>query len=440
MKSTDEERVSATERRFRKYVDGLAEVIGHADRVEPLRGYTLGLLLPGDRKSVEPMAARIGPQNVRSTHQSLHHFVSSASWSDRQVLAKVREAVLPAIERHGAIQTWIIDDTGIPKKGTRSVGVAHQYCGQLGKQANCQVAVSLSIANTFASLPISYRLYLPQEWADDAERRQTAGVPVETRFATKTQMAVAQLRTACSDGVPRGVVVADAAYGNDTNFRQDVTDLGLTYMLAIQGSTTVWRPGEQPLPPAKRTSQRGRAPSTLRRTKHHAPIAVEELAAELPAATFRTITWREGSNAPLRSRFAAVRVRPAHRDTQRSIPRAEEWLLIEWPKDAPKPRKYWLCTANHDATLASLVTLAQSRWRIERDYQELKDEIGLNHYEGRSWRGFHHHATLCIAAYAFLIAERGAFSPSADIRARLRQPKVSDDFRPRGASGARRTS
>jgi SRSO17 transposase len=425
---------SATERRFSQYLDALGDVLGHADRVSPLRAYTTGLLLPGDRKSVEPIAARVAPERVRSAHQSLHHFVSTASWSDRAMLAKVRALVLPQIERHGPIRTWIVDDTGIPKKGQHSVGVAHQYCGQLGKQANCQVAVSLSVANAFASLPIDFRLYVPTSWTDDPERSRRAGIPADVRFQTKAQIALQQLRSACAADIPRGVVVADAAYGNDTEFREGITALGLPYMMAVQGTTSVWRPGEAPLPPLKRSSTRGRAPSLLRRTARHAPISVLELAHELPASAFRTITWREGTNAPLRSRFAVVRVRPAHRDTLRSTPREEEWLLIEWPKDEKEPRKYWLSTLPADATPSQLVTLAQSRWRIERDYQELKDELGLNQYEGRSWRGFHHHATLCIAAYGFLVAERGAFSPSGDIRAELSQPAVPDDYRPRGAA------
>lgn len=350
------------------------------------------------------------------------------------MLAKVRELVLPQIERYGPITTWIVDDTGIPKKGQHSVGVAHQYCGQLGKQANCQVAVSLSVANDFASLPIDFRLYVPKNWTDDPERSRRAGIPADVRFSTKPQIALQQLRSACATDIPRGVVVADAAYGNDTEFREEITALGLPYMMAVQGTTSVWRPGEAPLPPQKRSTTVGRPPTLVRRTRRHAPISVVELAHELPATAYHSITWREGTNAPLRSRFAAVRVRPAHRDTLRNAPREEEWLLIEWPKDDEHPRKLWLSTAPADATLSQLVSLAQSRWRIERDYQELKDELGLNQYEGRSWRGFHHHASLCIAAYGFLVAERGSFSPSGDIRAELSQPPVPDDYRPRGSA------
>lgn len=428
--------LSATERRFKKYVDNLASALGHADRVTPFRSYTTGLLLPGDRKSVEPMAARLTPDRVRATHQSLHHFVAQAEWSDRAIMSKVYEAVLPAMQRHGPIRTWIVDDTGIPKKGTLSVGVAHQYCGNLGKQANCQVAVTLSVANDFASLPIAHRLYVPDEWAGDKKRRAKAGVPREIRFATKPQIALAQIRAARAAGVIPGVIVADAAYGNNTVFRDEITEMGLQYIVSVQSSTTVWRTGEAPLPPRRRKAGPGRQATLLRRTARHAPIALAELAAELPSRAFRTITWRQGTQAPLESRFAAVRVRPAHRDTLRSTARDEEWLLIEWPKGEAAPRKYWLSTLPDSTTRHGLVQFAQSRWRIERDYQELKDELGLGHYEGRSWRGFHHHATLCIAAYGFLIAERGAFSPGGDVRTAFRQSPLSNDFRPRGASRA----
>jgi len=436
MSSEQKRALSATERRFKKYVDKMAQALGHADRVTPFRSYTTGLLLPGDRKSVEPMAARLAPDRVRAAHQSLHHFVAQAEWSDRVMLSKVYEAVLPAMQRHGVIRTWIVDDTGVPKKGSQSVGVAHQYCGQLGKQANCQVAVTLSVANDFASLPIAHRLYVPKEWAEDQGRRAKAGIPREIRFATKPQIALEQIRAAQAAGVVPGVIVADAAYGNDTVFRDEINKLGLQYIVSVQSNTTVWRTGEAPLPPRRRKAGPGRPATLLRRTARHAPVSLAELAAELPSSAFRTITWRQGTQAPLESRFAALRVRPAHRDTLRRTAREEECLLVEWPNGEAVPRKYWLSNLPTSTTPHELVQLAHSRWRIERDYQELKDELGLGHYEGRSWRGFHHHATLCIAAYGFLIAERGAFSPGSDIRAAFRQSPLPDDFRPRGASRA----
>src|SRR5947209_10198230 len=217
-----------SEARFAGYVDGLVGVVGHADRAGPLEAYCMGLMLPAERKSVEPMAAITAPTRTAAQHQSLLHFVGQAPWSDQAVLDKVREMVLPSIERHGPIEAWIIDDTGFPKKGRHSVGVARQYCGQLGKQDNCQVAVSLSIANHDASLPVAYQLYLPKDWAKDRARRRKAGVPKEIRFKTKPQIALEQLRWACAAGLPRGVVLMDAGYGANTDLRATITTLGLS--------------------------------------------------------------------------------------------------------------------------------------------------------------------------------------------------------------------
>jgi len=226
----------ASEARFAAYVEGLAGVIGHADRIGPLRDYCTGLMLPGERKSVEPMAAKTAPARTAAQHQSLLHFTNIASWSDEKVLAKVREMVLPAIEQQGPIEAWIIDDTSFPKQGTHSVGVHHQYCGQLGKQANCQVAVSLSIANHCASLPIAYRLYLPTVWAQDMARRDKASVPADIGFKTKPEIALEQLRWACEAGVPGGVVLMDTAYGNDSRLRTGIVTLGLSYVAGIRTS------------------------------------------------------------------------------------------------------------------------------------------------------------------------------------------------------------
>ena len=425
-----------SDERFSIYVEGLASVIGHADRVNPLRDYCTGLMMPCARKSVEPMAAVTAPARTAAQHQSLLHFVGQASWSDEKVLAKVCATVRPAMERDGPIEAWIIDDTGFPKKGKHSVGVARQYCGQLGKQDNCQAAVSLSIANRQASLPVRYRLYLPQEWADDAARRRRAYVPEEIVFETKPEIALEQLRWACKAGLPRGVVLLDAGYGNHTNLRTQISALGLSYAAGILSNSSVWAPGTKPLPP-KRWSGRGRPPTRPRRSAKHKPVSVKQLALALPRRAWQTIGWREGSAAPLSSRFARVRVRAAHRGKLH----AEEWLLIEWPKGEKEPTKYWLSTLPRDIAFERLVDLAKLRWRIERDYQELKQELGLGHFEGRGWRGFHHHATLCIAAYGFLISERETIPPSAPrAAARLVQLGFPADYRPRGAADPNRAS
>ena len=423
-----------TESRFAAYVEGLVGVIGHADRNEPLRDYCVGLMLPCERKSVEPMAARTAPARASAQHQKLLHFVGVAAWSDEKVLAKVREMVLPTIESHGAIEAWIIDDTSFPKKGRHSVGVARQYCGQLGKQDNCQVAVSLSLANRHASLPVAYRLYLLEDWAADRARRRKAGVPEGIGFMTKPAIALEQIEAACTAGLPRGVVLMDAGYGCNTELRTSITALALRYVAGILPNTSVWASGTGPLPP-KKWSGNGRPPKLMRRDERHQPVSVKELALGLPKHAWRTIRWREGTIDVLSSRFARVRVRAAHRDYNLTDSRSEEWLLIEWPKGEKAPTKYWLSTLPETISFRRLVDLAKLRWRIERDYQELKQEVGLGHYEGRGWRGFHHHATLCIAAYGFLISERETIPPSGSASTTLfPEFAVPNGYRPRGAA------
>jgi SRSO17 transposase len=429
-----------SEARFASYVEALGGVLGHADRQQPMHDYCVGLLMPIARKSVEPMAAVTAPAQVAAQHQSLLHFVGNAPWSDTAMLAKVGEVVLPAMTRSGPIEAWIIDDTGFPKKGRHSVGVTRQYCGQLGKQDNCQVAVSLSLANHDASLPIAYRLYLPEDWANDPVRRHKAKVPETIAFQTKPQIALEQIKAARAAGLPEGVVLMDAGYGNDTELRTAITALGLRYVAGIGPNTSVWPPGTGPLP-APPGKGMGRPPKLLRRDEQHQPISIKALALSLPAEAWQTITWREGTAEWLSSRLARQRVRPAHRDTELSQPRAEEWVLIEWPQGEAEPTKYWLATLPEEISFEGLVDFAKLRWRIERDYQELKQELGLGDYEGRGWRGFHHHASLCIAAYGFLIAERGALPPSVPgFSAQFSGFAVPEGYRPRGAAHTTRAA
>src|SRR5208283_3185912 len=278
-----------------------------------------------------------------------------------------------------------------------------------------------------------------QEWVVDRARRRKAGVPEHITFATKPEIALEQLRWACAAGLPRGVVLLDAGYGNNSELRTNITALDLTYVAGIRSTTTVWAPGTAPLPP-KRWSGRGRPTTRLRRDAGHQPVSVKELALGLSKRAWRTIEWREGTAEPLVSRFARVRIRVAHRDDQRTDPRPPEWLLIEWPKGEVEPTKYWLSTLPNDIAFDRLVDRAKLRWRIERDYQELKQEVGLGHFEGRGWRGFHHHATLCIAAYGFLISEREAIPPSGPRCARqFPSAPLPDGYRPRGSASASRT-
>ena len=419
---------------FERFVSLIAQQLGHADRVEPFRGYCTGLLLPVKRKSVEPMAAHLAPLRVRSEHQRLHHFVADAAWSDQAVLAAVRDYVLQkVVSRAGEPEALLIDDTGFAKQGTHSVGVARQYCGQLGKQDNCQVAVSISLANEQYSLPLAYQLYLPKEWANAPARRAAAKIPETVAFATKPALALQLLEPLKSvDGLPN-VVVVDAGYGVDTAFRQKLTALGFSYVVGITGTVSVWPEGQAPLPP-KPWSGRGLKPKRLRRDAEHQPLSVRALAMQLPHRRFHTVTWRDGTNAALSSRFAALRVHCAHRDHLRVEPHPEQWLLIEWPRGDAEPSKYFLSTLPAAVSRKELVRVAKLRWRIERDYQELKQELGLGHFEGRSWRGFHHHATLCIAAYAFLLTQR-IVAPKKTLPHPIfgQMPALPEGFRPRGS-------
>jgi SRSO17 transposase len=414
------------EARFEAYCDVIVKALGHADRVTPARWYLRGLMLPGERKSIEPMAARVHPEDVCSAHQSMHHLVADSDWSDRTLLSTVAAEVVPVLTQKGdAPCFWIIDDTGHRKYGRHSVGVARQYCGQLGKVDNCQVAVSLSLASAGGSVPLAYQLYLPREWTDDKARRKRAGVPEEITYATKGEIAWAQIEAALGSDIPRGTVLMDAGY-EDTVLRDRLTAHGLQYAVGIRPQTLLWwgehQPG--PTPPKQRT---GRPRVRVVRNKAHQPISAIAIARALPARSYRTVTWREGTNANLSSRFARVRVRAAQAERER----AEEWLLIEWPEGEAEPTKYFLCTLPANISFEALVDTVKTRWRIERDYLELKQELGLGHYEGRNWRGFHHHASLCMAAYGFLMLER--LSGIKKNAARLEAPALPESFRPRGA-------
>jgi SRSO17 transposase len=415
---------SAMESRFERYSEVMVKALGHASRAQPASWYLRGLMLPGERKSVEPMAARVHPQDVRSAHQRMHHLVADAQWSDQALLSAVAAEVVPVLTRGGP-RYWIIDDTGMRKYGQHSVGVARQYCGQLGKTENCQVAVSLSLATLSGSLPLAWQLYLPREWTEDAKRCQAAGVPKTVGFATKGALAWAQIEAALAAGIPKGVVLADAGYGDEAAFRDRLDANGLTYAVGIRQTAKVWWGEYQPAAVAAQTRERPRL--RLKRDALHQPISVLDLARALPAKSYRTVTWREGTNTRLGSRFAGVRCRAA----QSNRPRDEQWLIIEWPIGESQPTKYFLSNQPADLSFKALIHTLKMRWRIEHDYRELKEEVGLDHYEGRNWRGFHHHASLCIAAYGFLMLERLAgIKKNA---AKLQAPALPKAYRPRGA-------
>jgi SRSO17 transposase len=363
----------------------------------------------------------------------MHHLVANAPWEDAAMLRIARDWVLTEMDRHGPVAAWIVDDTAFPKKGHHSVGVAHQYCGTLGKQANCQVAVTVALVNEAVSVPAAYQLYLPADWARDRSRRRAAKIPETVTFRPKWQIALGQILALHDESVPTAPIVADAGYGVAIEFRAALTARGIPYVLGVREDTKVWPPGVIPRP-ARRRHRRGRPPRRLQGPARQPALRVSTLVGRLPLEAWSTVTWREGTRGSMRSRFVALRVRPAPSRRPRELP-PEEWMLSEWPLGEPTPTKYYLSTLPASTPLATLVRLAHLRWRIERDYQELKDEFGLDHFEGRGWRGFHHHGALCIAAYAFLAAERARLSPPEPLSF-LRAARLPKGFTPRGASGA----
>ena len=432
----DRRRIDDSESRFAGYVEGLASVIGHKDREEPLRHYCTGLLMPCERKSVEPMAAITAPVRTAAQHQSLLHFIGEGQWSDEKVLAKVRELVLPQIERHGAIVAWIIDDTGFPKQGQHSVGVARQYCGQLGKQDNCQVAVSLSLANHHASLPVAYQLYLPQDWARTARADARQGCPRRSSSRPSHRLrlsscagrirpgccaasrcstpAMATTRR-CAVRSPRWDALCGRYFSHHGVDARHGAVAGVEARSGAAGRTTF---APQP-----------QASAALRQSAGVTPTQI------MPGAPSAGARARRTAVLALCPRAGAAR-RSATR-YRRSAPRG---MAADRMARGRKGADQILALNPAGKHLASaLVDFAKLRWRIERDYQELKQEVGLGHFEGRGWRGFHHHATLCIAAYGFLISERETIPPSGPPRAgRFEEPTVSDNHRPRGAAIADR--
>ena len=423
--------VTLQQKRFEEYLNKLGEVIGHMDRFEPMRAYLMGLCLSCDRKNIESMAAVVDPKHVSGRHQSMHHFVANAPWADSALLQVACKQVLKPMIQHGGVTTWIVDDTGIPKKGKHSVGVARQYSGKLGKTDNCQIVVSISIANKNVSVPAAYQLYLPKSWTQDSQRSNKVGIPEDVQFQTKWEIALEQIKTIREREIPQAPVLADAGYGDITEFRDSLTEMPIPYVVGIKSGTTVWPPGKEPLGPAV-YSGKGRPAKLLRRDDTHQPSSVHSLAMTMSKSKWKTITWREGTKGKKSSRFVALRVHPAHDDTKRTEPRPKEWLLIEWPEGDKSPTKYWFSTLPEGIPIKNLVRLAMTRWRVERDYEELKQEFGLEHFEGRNWRGFHHHGTLSIVAYAFFAAERARFSP-LETRTFFQIPSFSKDFRPRGS-------
>lgn len=406
------EEMRKLESRLEHFLEDLVAPMGRSERRHWAKMYVEGLLLDGERKSIEPMAMRTG-----ADVQALRQFVGQSPWD----VALVQEQLARLLSRKlPALQAWIIDETSFPKAGSESVGVARQYCGALGKTANCQVAVSLHLCTSKMSCPVAWRLYLPREWAQDPERREKVKIPKEVVYRSKNELALELIDQLQRWKVPKAPVVADSAYGNEFAFREALRQHELSYVLAVEPTTKVWTSDPNLIPVRKSKPGRGRprqyvAPEDLPSSK-----TLLEVARELPASAWKNVIWREGSKGPMRSRFAVVPVWASHRAcVQRHFERVREWLLIQWPREEDAPTKYWMGHFEEASqpTLKEIVSLAHARWRIELDYRELKDELGLDHFEGRHWLGFHHHVTLVSIAYAFLRMEqlRSKKSGNADL-------------------------
>jgi len=385
--------------RLTSYFGEIGEQLGNDSRRQSFATYAMGVLGEGERKSVEPIAARAcaDPAKADAAHQSLLHFVANARWSDETVRRVAATHAVDAITEHGEVEAWIVDDTGMLKQGKHSVGVHRQYTGSAGKITNCQIAVTLSVATAESHAPIDVELYMPRAWTDDIERRRACGVPDALEFKTKPQLALDMMRRAVNAKIPQGVLLADSAYGTSVAFRDGIRELGLHFAVGVDPQTSVW------LLDSAGTRSEGAA------SVRDVASALDEL------GEFRRCTWRQGTKEDLSARFAARRVVPAYDDPRRAADQREElWLLVEWRDGEAEPANYFLSSLPKRWTKKQLIRIVMQRWRTERIYEDLKGELGFDHYEGRRFRGWHHHVTVVLCCYAFVVAERARhFPPSA---------------------------
>jgi SRSO17 transposase len=390
--------------RFRLKLEAfLADVLlpmGRKERRDHAEEYIRGLLMDGERKSIEPMASRLADGDV----QALQQFVNQSPWSS----PKVRASLARKVEQEFVPEAyWLIDDVSFPKQGLHSVGVSRQYCGALGKTANCQMAVTLDLGTEEASTPLNWALYLPEKWIQDPIRRKEAGIPEEITFKTKPELALELIDEVKAWGLQNRLVLTDSGYGDIYEFRQGLRSRDLDYVVQVSKDLTGWT--EDPHPSEPRMKGGGKIP----RKRYYAndfplPRSLCQIAKDLPSQSWRKVTWREGTKGPLSSRFARVRVWMANGLVQgKTMEECPEELLIEWPEGDAAPWKYWLSILPPQRTsFRGLVRKAKGRFRIEQDYEEMKGEVGLDHFEGRSWQGWHHHVTLVTLAYAFLTLEK----------------------------------
>jgi SRSO17 transposase len=390
------------ERRLEVFFDQIGGVLGSSHHRASFAMYAMGLLSESERKSMEPIAARAtgDPVHAGAGHQRIHHFIANTSWSDHQARLEAARYAIAALEKHEPVVAWIIDDTGFLKQGKHSVGVQRQYTGSAGKTANCQVAVSLTVATRTQHVPINFALFLPESWTEDPDRRHKTRIPEETTFKTKHDLALEMIEQAVRDEIPGKIILADSFYGHSRPFRETVSLLGFDYGMAIYASDTMW---------------------TLDRRGHRRgdPRTAKEIALALGPKAFRRCTWREGTRRKLSSRFALVRVMVP---VEAGIKPTAEWLLIEWPFGEEEPTGYFLTTLPRTMSKKEIVRLIKERYRTEQVYEELKGELGLDHFEGRSFPGWHHHVSAVLCAYAFLVAERARAFPPSGARAHQARP------------------
>jgi SRSO17 transposase len=379
--------------RLDAYFDRIGRVLGRRDRREAFAIYATGLLGESERKSVEPIAAAScgRPDQCRALTERLLHFVGESGWDDRGVrLCGARYAIAEMVA-HGSMESWIFDDTGFIKQGDRSPGVQRQYTGSAGKTTNCQIGVSLTVTTRTIELPVDMDLYLPESWADDRDRCRAAHIPDDVGYRPKWRIALDLAERAVDAGYPPGLVLGDCAFGDVGDFRDGICALGLDYALDVKVHTRV-----------QVVCGDGSMADTM---------SVAEVADVLGARSYRQTTWREGTRKSLHSRFAAVRVRVV---TKKGVESKEHWLVIERPDPLQPPTHYVLCTLPKSTTRKQLVRRIKQRWRIERTYEDMKGEFGLDHFEGRSYRGWQHHVSVVLACYAFVVGERArAFPPEA---------------------------
>ncbi len=379
-----------------QFLAELLPLLGRAERRQWGAVYVRGLLATSERKTAARMAARLPDGD----EQALQQLVGQSPWAWDPLRQRLAQRMVRELQ---PVAAWVLDDTGFPKKGTHSVGVARQYTGTLGKVGNCQVAVSLHYATDEAAIPLTFQLYLPEAWLTE-ERRQQAAIPEEISFKTKGEIALSLIDQALGWGIAPGVVAADAGYGNRADFRLALVARKLQFAVGIESNTGVWPDTVQVCLPAGPT-KRGRGRPRTKPADLPPPTSARDLAQGLPAHAWQSVSWREGTKGTLTGRFAAVRARPSHGYQHGEAKEGLLWLLMEWLPKAAAPTRFWFSNVSPDTDLASLVRLVKIRWWIEQGYQQLKDELGLDHYEGRSWRGWHHHVTLTMLAFGFLTLE-----------------------------------